>query len=76
MAIVPGLIAPQIGAQVRKMLDVPYRFVLGGGNDDLGYIPPQALPGTDSAKASQIGTVILDGLDQLLLDLRIEKGAI
>jgi hypothetical protein len=69
MAAVPGLVAPQIGSQMRKMLDAPYRFVLGGSNDDLGYIPSQ-----DSPNHSQIGTIVLDELDQLLLDAeRVEE---
>jgi hypothetical protein len=76
MAAVPGLLDPQIGDQVRKMLDAPYRFVLGVSNDDLGYIPPQsaAVNGV-SRRTSQVGTIVLDELDRLLLDARrIEKG--
>jgi hypothetical protein len=72
MAAVPGLIAPQIGIQVRKMLDAPYRFVLGVSNDDLGYIPPQdtSAPGAAARGRSQVGTIVLDELDRLLLDAR------
>ena len=70
MAAVPGLIAPQIGFQVRKMLDTPYRFVLGISNDDLGYIPPQEDPSIASGREAQVGTVVLDELDHLLLNAR------
>ena len=70
MAAIPGLLAPQIGDQVRKMLDAPYRFVLSVSNDDLGYIPPQdtAAPRVASRQVSQVGTIVLDELDRLLLD--------
>jgi hypothetical protein len=70
MAAVPGLLAPQIGSQVRKMLDAPYRFVLGISNDDLGYIPQQEMPSTAPGRSAQIGTIVLDELDRLLLDAR------
>jgi hypothetical protein len=69
MAAVPGLVAWTIGDQVRKMLDAPYRFVIGVSNDDLGFIPPQPLPGTSREHESHVGTVVLDELDRLLLDV-------
>jgi hypothetical protein len=70
MAVVPGLVAWPIGDQVRKMLDAPYRFVVGVSNDDLGFIPPQPVPGTSEGHESRVGTVLLDELDRLLLDVR------
>ena len=76
MAAVPGLLAPQVGSQVRKMLDAPYRFVLSTSNDNLGYIPQQAVPSTTPDRISQIGTIVLDELDRLLLDARLEAGQV
>lgn len=70
MAALPGLISPQLGSQVRKMLDTPYRFVLGISNDDLGYIPQQEMPSTAPGRRAQVGTIVLDELDRLLLDAR------
>jgi hypothetical protein len=67
MAAVPGLLAPQIGLQVRKMLDAPYRFVLGMSNDDVGFVPSQERPSTPGKPASLVGVRVLDELDQLLL---------
>ena len=70
MAVVPGLLAPRVGQQVRKMLDAPYRFVLGVSNDDLGFIPHQEAPGTPSKATALVGTLVLDELDRLLLNAR------
>lgn len=67
LALLPGLPDPQLGAQIRKMLDTPYRFVLGLSNDDMAYIPPQESPGAASESRSDLPTRVLDGLDQLLL---------
>ena len=72
IAAVPGLLAPQVGSQVRKMLDAPYRFVLGVSNDDLGVIPSQEVPVADKT-GSPVGTIVLDGLDELLLSARSKE---
>lgn len=67
LAALPGLPAPEIGDQVRKMLDAPYRLVMGVSNDDLGFIPPQGTSDTPTGRTSHLGTLILDNLDRLLL---------
>lgn len=40
MAVVPGEALPELGLQLRAMLDRPYPFVLCMGCDELGYILP------------------------------------
>jgi hypothetical protein len=74
MAVVPGLLAPQVGQQVRKMLDAPYRFILGVSNDDLGFIPHQEAPNTPTRATALVGTLVLDELDRLLLLTRGTAG--
>ncbi|HUT20312.1 MAG TPA: hypothetical protein VM366_14240 [Anaerolineae bacterium] len=68
MALLPGLIAPQVGMEVRRMLDAPYRFVVGPANDDLGYIEAQDDARTAPAASSLLSTLLLDALDRLLLE--------
>ncbi len=69
IAVLPGLPAPEISLQVRKMVDAPFRFVVGMGNDNIGYIPPQQNPEQASGQTDK-GTHILDEFDRLLLDAR------
>jgi hypothetical protein len=74
VALLPGLIDPRVGIEVRRMLDAPYRFVVGPANDDLGSIRPQEdLPGAH-APGAQTATLLLDASDRLLLAAR-EAGA-
>jgi hypothetical protein len=70
IALLPGLIAPQVGMEVRRMLDAPYRFVVGPANDDLGYIPPQDDTQGAPDASSLLSTLLLDALDRLLLEAR------
>ena len=86
MAVLPGLIAPEMGFELRKMLDAPYRFLLCMSNDNLGFIvsPEAALPAADTGSpieqarrdertSSYAGTIIRDELDQLLLSRREQR---
>jgi len=68
VALLPGLIAPQVGREVRRMLDVPYRFVTGPANGDLGYLEPQEDARSAPAAGSLLSTLVLDALDRLLLE--------
>ena len=68
VALLPGLVAPQVGREVRRMLDVPYRFVAGPANGDLGYLAPQDPGGTSPTGPSTFSTRALDALDRLLLE--------
>ncbi len=74
VALLPGLIAPQVGREVRRMLDVPYRFVVGPANGDLGFLEPQedARPVPDGRALRS--TQILDALDRLLLEAQADQG--
>jgi hypothetical protein len=67
VALLPGLIAPQVGMEVRRMLDAPHRFVVGPANDDLGYVEGQDSAWTAPA-SSILSTLLLDALDRLLLE--------
>jgi hypothetical protein len=68
IALMPGLVSPQVGLEMRRMLDVPYRFVVGPSNDDLGYIQPQDDSRGVPAAASLLSTLLLDALDRLLFE--------
>lgn len=68
VAFLPGLIAPQVGLEVRRMLDAPYRFVVGPANDDLGYIQPQEEAPGAAASPVLLPTLLLDALDRLLFE--------
>jgi hypothetical protein len=77
MVVLPGLVAPELGSEIRKMLDVPHRFLLCMGNDHLGPILPQTLPSVKWAEGaserskidgSQAGTMLLDQVHDLLLE--------
>jgi hypothetical protein len=80
LAALPGLVSPELGLDIRKMLDAPFRFLLCMSNDIVGYILPQALPGpavpgprhnhVRSLNGVRVGTVILDELDDMLLQAR------
>jgi len=74
VALLPGLIDPQVGTEVRRMLDAPYRFVVGPANDDLGYVQPQADAQRAPTASALLSTLLLDALDRLLLEAR-EAGA-
>lgn len=67
IAVLPGLPAPEISLQVRRMVDAPFRFVVGMGNDNIGYIPPQQNP-EQASRQTDKGTHILDEFDRLLFD--------
>ena len=69
IAVLPGLPAPEISLQVRKMVDAPFRFVVGMGNDDIGWIPPQQNP-EQASRHTDKGTHILDEFDRLLLEVQ------
>lgn len=80
IAVLPGLVAPELGFDIRKMLDAPFRFLLCMANDTLGFILPQGLTGPavpgpeqdgfDSLSSVQVGTIILDELDDMVLEAR------
>lgn len=73
LALLPGLIAPQVGREVRRMLDVPCRFVVGPANGDLGYLEPQEGASLAQAGRSLHATLVLDALDRLLLQAGSER---
>ena len=56
--------AGQLGFEIRKMLDAPYRLLLCMGNDNLGCIWPQP-----QGNGSLVGTIIQDQIDQLMFDM-------
>jgi hypothetical protein len=68
VALLPGLIAPQVGREVRRMLDVPCRFVAGPANGDLGRLEPQGDADRGASGGSLYATLALDALDRLLLE--------
>jgi hypothetical protein len=70
VALLPGLVDPQVGTEVRRMLDAPYRFVVGPANDDLGYVQPQADAQRAPTASALLSTLLLDALDRLLLEAR------
>jgi hypothetical protein len=88
MATVPGLASPALGFEVRKMLDAPYRWLISMSNDNLGYIQAPggapSLAGPESSvqrgtsrprPESQVGTVILDEVANLVLEMRREEAS-
>jgi hypothetical protein len=87
LAVLPGLVAPELGFEIRKLLDAPYRFLLCVSNDNLGSIMPPPSPasyavvegrigraGHDVSNDSYVGTIILDELADLMLASRREQG--
>ena len=38
MVTFPGEPLPKVGLKAKKMLDGPFKFVIGLGNDEIGYI--------------------------------------
>jgi hypothetical protein len=83
IAVLPGLVAPELGFEIRKMLDAPYRFIFCMGNDSLGAItmPGSALsvpearhsagrasPGLPSLPHT--GTILLDQVANLMVEAR------
>ena len=41
LATLPGEALPEVGFAVKKMLDMPYSWVLNLANDELGYLLPE-----------------------------------
>jgi len=88
MVALPGLAAPEMGFELRKALDAPYRWLLCMSNDSLGTIRLwQGLPrhegfsssasGPPPSRAipcvrvgSQVGTIIMDQVADLMLEVR------
>jgi hypothetical protein len=83
IAVLPGLVAPELGFEIRKMLDTPYRFVFCMGNDSLGPItmPGSVLPAPEaghppgrasrsSPSPSHTGTILLDQVANLMVEAR------
>ena len=41
MATAPGELLPQVGFEVKALLDCPYPFIVGLADDEIGYVLPQ-----------------------------------
>jgi hypothetical protein len=72
MAVLPGVVAPDLGSEIRKLLDAPYRALLCASNDCLDVVASRgvglhdgwALPG------SRVGTVVLDEIANIMVEIQ------
>ena len=83
MAVLPGLVAPDLGFEIRKMLDAPVRFLLCMGDDNLGFVSSYdsewALSNASSAAGPErrealvgthAGITLRDELYNLIVEIR------
>jgi hypothetical protein len=83
MAVLPGLVAPELGFEIRRMLDAPIRFLLCMGDDNLGFVsshdgdrflPNAGSTGSPWRREAQVGAragiTLRDELYNLILEIR------
>lgn len=75
LVTVPGELLPKLGLKLKEQMKVKYKFIIGLGCDELGYILPEEDFDLELYKyeksmsvGSKAGTIIFDKLSELLLN--------
>jgi hypothetical protein len=72
LAVLPGVVAPDLGFEIRKILDAPYRALLCASNDCLDVVASRGIGLQDgwAPPGSRVGTVVLDEIANMMVEIR------